>query len=85
MSAVAQRKWPAGSEARVVAVIDSAVSTAAPVAAFAAAHAPTGRQTPYEWLHKAVSSVSRELHDAGLDASPEVCQGDPKRVLVEKP
>ena len=84
VSAVALRKWPAGSLARVVAVADLAISTAVPVAAFAAAHAPTVEQTPQDWISHAARQVAQELRDAGLDASPQVCQGDPKRVLVEQ-
>ena len=84
VSAVAQRKWPAGSQARVLAVVDSAVSTAVPVAAFAAAHAPKGEETPQDWISKAAQQVAQELKDVGLDASPQVCQGDPKHVLVEQ-
>ena len=84
VSAVAQRNWPAGSQARVVAVVDSAVSTAVPVAAFAAAHTPRGEATPQDWISKAAQQVAKELRDTGLDASPLVCQGDPKRVLIEQ-
>ncbi len=84
VSAVAQRKWPAGSQARVLAVVDSAVSTAVPVAAFAAAHAPRAEEAPQDWISKAARQVAQELKDAGLDASPQVCQGDPKHVLVEQ-
>lgn len=84
VSAVAQRTWPAGSQARVLAVVDSAVSTAVPVAAFAAAHAPKAEQTPQDWISKAAQQVAQELRDAGLDASPQVCQGDPRHVLVEQ-
>jgi len=84
VSAVSMRKWPAGSRARVLSVVDSVIVTAMPVAAFAAAHAPVGEETLEDWILKAVQKVAQELRDAGLDASPQVCDGDPKRVLVEQ-
>jgi nucleotide-binding universal stress UspA family protein len=82
--AVTMRKWPAGSQARVVAVVDLAVETTVPAAAFAATDAPNVEETPQDWILEAAQQVSQELKDAGLDASPQVCQGDPKRVLVEQ-
>lgn len=82
VSALSMRHWPPGSEVKVVVAIDSAVSTALPVGA-AVALEPAHREAR-EWLRHAVHRTARELHESGLDATPVVCEGSPKRVLVEE-
>jgi nucleotide-binding universal stress UspA family protein len=81
VSAVALRKWPADTEARVVAVVESAEPLMTlPV--------PTGAastlDSPHLWVSHAVDRVAQELRDAGLGVSPLVSEGDPKRVLVDE-
>lgn len=87
--AVARRNWPAGTEVRVVVALDAAVARALPVAAMRHALVPAG---PPEHDAEAdgrgsvghlVERLADELHDVGLTAVPAVCEGDPKRVLVE--
>jgi nucleotide-binding universal stress UspA family protein len=81
VSAVALRKWPPGSEARVVAVVET-------VEPLMKLPIPTGATStsdaPHLWVTHAIDRVSQELRDAGLTVSPLVSEGDPKRVLVEE-
>lgn len=81
VSAVSMRQWPAGSEVRVVAALDTAISTALPVGA-ATAWREARFERAHDWVSHAVSRVARELHESGLTASPLVTEGDPKKVLV---
>lgn len=84
--AVAARSWPAGSEARVVAV----VSTNAPDVDPATEHETIGMQVA-EWIARAKQRAERAAEDAaqilsaaGLKASPCVREGSPRQVLVEE-
>ena len=80
VSAVAMRTWPSGSEARVVAVVESADPLMKPASTLIA---PT-QESQRPWVTHAVDRVALELQDAGLSVSPLVCEGDPKRVLVDE-
>ena len=82
VSAVWMRNWPPGSEAKIVVAIDAAVSTALPVAA--AMQFERAYRDSHEWLRHAVHRTAEELRESGLDAAPLVCEGSPKRVLVEE-
>ena len=81
VSAVALRKWPPGTEARVVAVVES-------LEPLMKLSVPTGgastSASPQLWVSQAVDRVAQELRDAGLCVSPLACEGDPKRVLVDE-
>jgi len=76
VSAVALRKWPADSEARVVAVVES-------LEPLMKQSVPTLRSS-HLWVSHAVDRIAQELREAGLCVSPLVCEGDPKRVLVDE-
>ena len=81
VSAVALRRWPAGSEVRVVAVVDAPE----PLMKFpVSARVTSVSDSPHQWVTRAVDRVAQELQDGGLTVSPLVCEGDPKRVLVEE-
>jgi nucleotide-binding universal stress UspA family protein len=81
VSAVALRRWPNGSEARVVAVVE----TPEPLMKLpVSARVTSVSDSPHQWVTRAVDRVAQELRDAGLSVSPLVCQGDPKRVLVDE-
>jgi nucleotide-binding universal stress UspA family protein len=81
VSAVALRRWPAGSEARVVAVVEAPEPLMKlPVSA----RVTSVSDSPHQWVTRAVDRVAEELRDAGLSVSPLVCEGDPKRVLVDE-
>ena len=83
VSAVAQRNWPRGTEVRVIAVVESS-DPLADGAQVVWKDQPSVQSSPHLWVWHAVNRVSRELRDVGLDASPTVWQGDPKRVLLEE-
>lgn len=81
---VAARKWPEGSEARVVAVHDPLTPSVVgrlipPVRKWVG---ETNEQE-VSWIEEAVGNAAEELRAAGLDASAHVLEGEPKRVLVE--
>ena len=84
VGAVAGRAWPQGSEARVVAVHDplkpSLVGRLIPPV-----RKWVGDENALEesWIEKAVGKAAEELRATGLDASPLVLEGEPKRALVE--
>ena len=84
VSAVSMRKWPAGSDVRVVAVIDSVLSTSAPVGGLLCGWSPESDRTGCDRVMQSVKRVARELHDAGLSATPVTCIGDPKEALVQE-
>jgi nucleotide-binding universal stress UspA family protein len=77
VEAVAARTWPAGTEARVVTVVDHRV-----LAAPAGADLPPG--APPSAVSEAVANAAAErLRGAGLAALASVIHGDPKRVLAQ--
>ena len=85
VSAVASRAWPAGTEVKVVAVLDTKFWTAmANSGSSAWAWIGEGEDDGRSWAGRAVHKVVEELIEAGLAATPLVEEGDPKRVLVEE-
>jgi nucleotide-binding universal stress UspA family protein len=85
VSAVSARAWPARTEVKVVAVLDAKFWTAlanpdASAWAWVAAKEEDGRS----WASRAVDEVARELRSAGLETTPLVESGDPKRVLLDQ-
>lgn len=81
LSAVASRKWPAGSEALALVVMDLRLSSTL---------TSLGRTGPLAgadegaWAQRAAAAAAEELTRSGLTARSEVVEGDPKRLLVEK-
>ena len=74
---VAERVWPPGSEARVIAVLDSV--------RLAAAEGDKERHTAEQiWARRLAETAAEQLRAAGLTVSSVVQEGDPKRVLVEE-
>lgn len=77
---VARRRWPAGTEVRVVTAVDARLATS--VVGFAAwlgAAEPRG-----SGIRDALDAVANNLHGAGLAATAAISEGDPKHVLVEE-
>jgi nucleotide-binding universal stress UspA family protein len=83
---VAGRRWPSGSQVRVVGTIEARVTTV-PVTELemagwavdlAAAAAAEGQQ----WMQQVVDAAAAKLGDTGLVVETRVVDGDPKRVLV---
>jgi nucleotide-binding universal stress UspA family protein len=85
VQAVGDRAWPAGTEVRVVTVLDAKMRLAflgfGPWA-WAGYGLRDGGVTPA--ARQRVDKVAEELHDRGLVAVGMVVEGDPKRVLVEE-
>jgi nucleotide-binding universal stress UspA family protein len=91
LSAVAGRKWPAGSEARVLLVQDLRLLTS--LAALGApgdigmaqialpAEVYTAGQ---RWVAESLKSAGEELSGTGLTVTTESLEGDPKHVLLEE-
>lgn len=82
--AVAQRKWPAGSEVTVEAVTDLRLLTALPQP-FPATDAWIGEShgDGRAWARRAVDRAADVLRDAGLETLAVVHEGDPRKVLVQ--
>ena len=82
--AVARRRWPAGSMARVVAVSDYPAASSIVGLIPGAAATLTGRaHEMFARLGEEVEAAQEDLGAvAGLHVSGEVLRGDPKRVLV---
>ena len=86
-SAVAARTWPARTEVKAIAVLDTKFWTALAnpdAAAWAWAAATDKDEDGRSWACRAVDGVARELRAAGLETTPLVENGDPKRVLLEE-
>lgn len=84
VGAVAARAWPEGSEARVVAVHDPLTPSLVgrlipPVKEWVSEN----NAQEVSWIEQAVVKAAEELRAAGLNASPLVLEGEPKRALVE--
>ena len=74
---VAERVWPPGSEARVIAVLDQALATAVRWDTESDADVQVG-------ACRIVEAAEKTVRAAGLAVSSIVKEGDPKRVLVEE-
>ena len=81
VSAMAMRRWPAGTEARVVAAMDV---VGPPTTSLRKPGSAGGAPEPQAWISRAVNRVAQELGDAGLDVLPLVRRGDPRQVLLEE-
>jgi nucleotide-binding universal stress UspA family protein len=79
---VAGRNWPAGTEARVVGVVDSRMVVAAMSIPEGIAAATGTEESLRDELSKATHQAVGELAVAGLHASPQVLGGVPSAVLV---
>jgi nucleotide-binding universal stress UspA family protein len=80
--AVASRNWPAGTEARVVGVVDSRLVVAAMSVPEGIESAASEEEALRGGLSKATRQAAGELARAGLHASPQVLGGVPSAVLV---
>ena len=85
VSAVAARTWPARTEVKAIAVLDAKFwSALANPAASAWAWAAAAEEDGRSWACRAVDDVARVLRSAGLETTPLVESGDPKRVLLDE-
>ncbi len=83
--AVARRRWPAGSEARITIVEDPLTPTILgriipPVARWV----EESNREEREWVQGVIKKATEELSASGLLISSSVRAGDPKRLLIEE-
>jgi nucleotide-binding universal stress UspA family protein len=87
---IARRNWPAGTEVRVVAVVETLVPalTAIDTNTYASESAfqIVQESDRHEWDRKRAAAEESEqlLRDAGLTASSIVQESDPRRAIVEE-
>ncbi|MGB7159254.1 MAG: universal stress protein [Tepidisphaeraceae bacterium] len=87
VSAVAARRWPQGSEVRVVSVLDVRVSVASVTGIDPMAAAWMGQTTiPVEagMDEDALQRVAREIERPGISVTTNLVIGDPKHALVDE-
>jgi nucleotide-binding universal stress UspA family protein len=83
--AVGLREWPVGTEVRLVVVDDgSALTRVADVRPRLEEMFTVGDKGPHINAHLMAEGARVVLADAGLNASVEVREGDPRRVLVDE-
>jgi nucleotide-binding universal stress UspA family protein len=84
LNAVALRKWPPGTEVRVLVALDVRLATVLPTMTHEFAWpVPIDRESQ-DWPKHAADAAAKELERAGVKAVPVVRDGDPKRVLIEE-
>jgi nucleotide-binding universal stress UspA family protein len=82
---VAARHWPAGSEARLIAVLDARMLTAlAPPHPPVEAWVKTGTPDEQTWVHQMIEALAEQLRATGLEVSSVIQPGDPKHVLLDE-
>ena len=86
VDAVARRVWPAGSEARLITVLDTRLAHAvASLIPRLARWSGEGElvQKDDAWLQRMITAATQKLQSAGLAVSTTTPEGDPREVLVE--
>jgi nucleotide-binding universal stress UspA family protein len=85
VEAAAAREWPAGSEARLVSVLDTFMFVeAGPEEPSALRWVDADDEKDWEWVRGVFEPSAERLRRAGLVASVELRKGNPKSVLVEE-
>ena len=84
VDAVCRRRWPAGTEVKVVSVIEALVSTHADELAGIANTFQNINAEEYRWLSYLAGEAERKCARAGLSASSLVIDGHPKEALVNE-
>jgi nucleotide-binding universal stress UspA family protein len=85
VNAVLQRRWPADTRVRVIAVVDDRLLSAAALRmAPLARWMKPGDTDPAAWVGRMVEESCARLQGQGLLVSGRVEKGNPKTVLVEK-
>ena len=83
--AVAKRRWPSGSQARLITAADGRLPISIPPPDPASAAAPAAIVDERDELVERAGAAGDELRAAGLDvAEPLIRAGDPKRVLMDE-
>jgi nucleotide-binding universal stress UspA family protein len=82
VDAVCRRSWPAGTQVRVVSVIEALVTTRADEMAGIASTVRDINVEERQWLEYLTGEAERKCTQAGLIASSFVTEGAPKETLV---
>ena len=75
VTAVAQRRWPAGAQAWLITALDIRLSATFPT---------FGDDDPIKPLERQARSDAKMLREAGLDAVCELRPGYPNRLLIQE-
>ena len=84
VDAVCKRSWPAGTEVRVVSVIEALVTTRADEMAGIANTVRDINVEERRWLEFLAGEAGRKCTQAGLIASSFVTEGEPKETLINE-
>ena len=85
IEAVAARSWPAGSEARVVSVLDTVICVTPDSSQPSELKwVEAGEEEESGWLRQRFEPAAGKLRQAGLNASVVMLNGNPKSVLIEE-
>ncbi len=85
VQAVASRRWPLKSEARVILVEDPLVPTMlGSLIPSVAKWIEESNEGEMDWMRKLADRAMQPLRDAELFVSSSIMTGDPKRVLIEE-
>lgn len=85
VAAVAARSWPAGSEVRIVSVLDTIMCvTPDPAQPSMVKWVEVGEEEDEGWVRQAFEPSAEKLRRAGLNVNVTLRQGNPKSVLVDE-
>lgn len=84
LNAVTLRKWPAGSEVRVVVALDVRLASVLPSLTPDFSWPLAFDAEAPEWPRQAAQAAVQELSRAGLHATPVSRDGNPKTALIEE-
>jgi nucleotide-binding universal stress UspA family protein len=85
MEAVAERTWPAGSQAHLITVIDDRLSILTPslIPRLARWSSAADSDDDQAWVDRMMKAASDKLQAAGLEISREVVRGAPSQRLLD--
>jgi len=85
MEAVAERAWPAGSEAHLLTVLDNRLSFLTPslIPRLARWSSPADSVDDQAWIDRMMKAATEKLETAGLKISSEVVKGTPSQRLLD--
>jgi nucleotide-binding universal stress UspA family protein len=84
VDAVCKRSWPAGTQVRVVSVVEALVTSRADEMAGIASTVRDINVEEHQWLEYLVGEAQRKCAQSGLIASSFVTEGEPKETLVNE-
>jgi nucleotide-binding universal stress UspA family protein len=85
MEAVAERVWPAGSEAHLITVLEKRLSFLTPslIPRLARWSSAADSDNDQAWVDRMMKAARAKLQDVGLKISCEVVKGDPTQRLLD--